>query len=171
MSIKPPPIHSALQSLLIVMGVLSITSNAIADPAMKPATEIFAGSRCGSDAKALEWITDTVRLDTLRSHLAEQAPANEPLPTIDLVTESVFLLSMGTQPTPGYRVSPAPSAPKLDGNTLTISMHWRQPPEGLMLAQVITTPCLLFSVENGDYQQLQIVDQNGQQRLTASRPR
>lgn len=171
MSIETTPTRCALQCLLMVFGVLSINSNAIAGPAMKPATEMFAGSRCGGDAEALEWITDTDRLDAIRDQLVKQSPVDKPLPTINLATDSVFLLSMGTRPTPGYGVSLTPTAPQLSGNTLTLDMHWRQPPEGLMLAQVLTNPCLLFSVDNGDYQQVRILDQNGQQRLTASRPR
>jgi len=158
----------------LVAGIL-LSSAAFAAPAqvdnpMHPVTVLFSSNQCGSDSDSLEWVTDPARLEVIRAALAAPGAAPPPLPTIDPATETVLLLSMGTQPTPGYQVSPGAELPTNEGRILRIPMHWRQPPAGVMLPQVITTPCLLFSVASGDYDRIDIIDQQGQLRLSANAP-
>lgn len=154
---------------------LLFTSTAIASPAdassaMSPVTVLFESSSCGSDNASLEWISDAARLEAVRASLVAAGTAAPAPAAIDPTVQPVLLLSMGTQPTPGYRVSPGPDLPHSAGNTLLVPMRWSQPPAGLMLPQVITTPCVLFSVASGDYGRIEIIDQHGQPRLSAQRP-
>jgi len=152
-----------------LLGMLTAASQAIASPTMPPVTVLFEGAYCGADNEALEWVTDQHRLDTIRNAAHSQAPTGTVFPTVKLSETAVFLLSLGTRPTPGYRTIPD-EAGNLDGTTLTVTLHWQQPPEGMILPQVITTPCLLFSVPDGNFDQLRLIDQHGMQRLSVPRP-
>ena len=157
-------------ALWLLFGSTAIASPAHASHPMSPVTVLFQSDYCGSDSASLEWITDPSRLEAIRANLAAPGARPPALPDIDPGSQPLLLLSMGSQATPGYRVSPGAPLPSIKGNTLRVPMHWSQPPAGLMLPQVITYPCLLFSVADGAYTRIELIDQKGQPRLSAIRP-
>lgn len=154
----------------LLLVSVAMASSAHASNAMTPVTVLFESSDCGSESATLEWLSDAARLQAIHATLASSGGAPPALPAIDPGAQPVLLLSMGTQPTPGYRVSPGAELPHSDADTLMVPMRWSQPPPGLMLPQVITTPCLLFSVANGNFNRIEIIDQQGKARLSATRP-
>jgi len=149
------------------LGAMTFMTPLSANPTAAAVTVLYQGAHCGRDAEALVWISDPQQLAAMGN---QAAPAPD-LPAIGTGESALFLLSIGSRPTPGYGVMPM-AAPGIssDDTSLTIPMRWLQPPEGMMLSQVITTPCLLFSVPDSGFAQLQLVDQDGKKRLSASRP-
>ena len=49
----------------------------------------------------------------------------------------------------------------LQGETLIISSVWQRPAEGVILAQVLTSPCVAIAVSTARYDTVKINDQQG----------
>ena len=95
-------------------------------------------------------------------------PSIQP-PAVDFTRSGVLLIGMGQRPTAGYGLSLAEGSPQLKGDTLEIRVNWLEPAPGRLLAQVITTPCLLLKLPAVPFQRLSIIDRTGQVRVSASR--
>ena len=50
---------------------------------------------------------------------------------------------------------------RLQGTSLTISAIWQQPPEGAILPQVLTSPCVAITVPTAQYSTVKVENQNG----------
>lgn len=86
-------------------------------------------------------------------------------PSVDFTRLSVIAVYMGRKPTAGYQVSLASSAAKIgENNELTLFVTWIEPPLDALLAQVITSPCILVSIPKGNYSTIQVVDEGGRVR-------
>ena len=77
----------------------------------------------------------------------------------------ILLVNMGEQRTAGYGIRLAPDAAQVIEGRLRLSVSWVTPKPGMMLAQMITHPCLVVSVA-AEFQQVDVVDQDGEVRLS-----
>lgn len=68
-------------------------------------------------------------------------------------------ISRGQQPTPGYALSVA-DARRRNG-TAVIYVDWTTPPSGAVLPQVLTHPCLVVGMPQGDLTRVEAVDGAG----------
>jgi len=93
---------------------------------------------------------------TLLSACGGGAPAD-----LDFGHVSVIVISMGQKPTPGYTVDVSEGSVTLQGKALTISALWHQPPQGAVLPQVITSPCIAITVPTAQYSTVNVENQNG----------
>lgn len=96
----------------------------------------------------------------LNTYLRSQPPADAAM----LKHERVFMINMGMRGTAGYSLDLAQPPARLEGQVLTISIVWREPAPGSMVAQVITQPCLIVAVKKDKYREVRAVDQNGVER-------
>jgi hypothetical protein len=77
----------------------------------------------------------------------------------------LLLLSVyrGPQPTPGYGFALKNS--EQHGRTLHLNLTWQQPESGAVLAQLLTTPCLVVGLvvgmERGEIDKIKAFDQQG----------
>jgi hypothetical protein len=77
----------------------------------------------------------------------------------------VVAVYMGRKPTAGYHVSMASRAVAVgEHNELILLVSWIEPPGDALLAQVITSPCILVSIPKGNYSTIQVVDEGGRVR-------
>jgi hypothetical protein len=76
-------------------------------------------------------------------------------------TPELLLLSLyrGSQPTPGYRFEL--SSAERHGRTVQLNVDWLEPEPGAVLAQMITTPCLVIGLTRGDFDNIRALDQHG----------
>ena len=56
----------------------------------------------------------------------------------------LVLVSRGAQPTGGYRLQFKNA--NLSGDRVTLKLHWQTPPEGAMVSQAITHPCIVLAL-------------------------
>ena len=84
--------------------------------------------------KAAEWES------LWRSH----AGPGKPAPTIDFNTRTVVAVFLGSRPTAGYGIEIAGT--RQDGKTLIVEWRESRPKEGMLLAQVLTSPALIASI-------------------------
>ena len=74
---------------------------------------------------------------------------------------------MGQQPTAGYRLNLLPQqAVALAEQVLTVKVAWESPSADSLQAQVVTNPCLLIRLPKVEFNSVQVVDQQGQLRLS-----
>jgi hypothetical protein len=124
-----------------------------------------------SEKAEIERIPDKAALSDWWQMLArQQVPAN-PLPqslaTIDFANSAVFVVFMGSRPTAGFGIDlysdRAPVAPA----SLTIPAAWQEPPPDAVVAQVVTSPCVVVVVPADQYETVSVRDQQGTKLLEA----
>ena len=70
-------------------------------------------------------------------------------------------LSKGVQPSRGFELHLADQAVVVGENSLKIPVYWTQPDTTKALPLINTQPCLVVSIPNSSWQQIEAVDQNG----------
>ena len=122
---------------------------------------------CGADLTQSDavWIETPAALAQRYRNMQSMA-TTEP-PVVDFKQYGVLLISMGVQPTAGYRLNFLPSAHRvvLRGRTLQVGLAWEEPPADSIQAQVLTHPCLLLQVPRQSFNRVEVFDQSGTIRL------
>lgn len=113
---------------------------------------VYRSSQCTSKQAGLVSLKSQSVFEHAVSSRARITSANDtPAPAdLDFGNKHIVLISMGEKSTAGYRLQIDDVAPKLDRNTLFLPVHFKGP-DGDMQAHVITSPCLIISLDKGDY--------------------
>ncbi len=138
-----------------------------------PVQLAYRASQCHSDSARIAWIQDTNALtDWWQPFAKQQFPAKslpQSLGAIDFDLSAVFILFMGSQPTAGYDIELRDDRARVAQTELTIFVTWRQPSADAILAQVMTSPCIVIAVPTGPYETVTVQDQQGKMRLIITR--
>jgi len=136
-----------------------------AETPMVEATVLDEGSACfgpETDSRAV-WIDNRRDLaefyDRLRRGVLGQI--SPPLPEIDFNRWGALLVSMGQQPTSGYRLTLIGPAATVRANTAVVRIACHRPPPDLLVTQVVTCPWLLIRLARNGYTHIAIRDQDG----------
>lgn len=118
----------------------------------------------GDTKPALQWLDNNTQLARyLESFSAADKAA---IPAVDFSASGVIAVAMGAQPSTGYRLNfIAGKGVQYNGSVMRVNIAWEEPEADAIEAQVMTSPCLLLSVERVDFQRIELVDQNDQTRL------
>lgn len=79
----------------------------------------------------------------------------EPYP-VDFESTNVLLLEMGYRPTAGYSLSISEAKIRVQNNEAFVVAQWDEPPEDSMQAQVIISPCAIFTLPRGNYSRVTV---------------
>lgn len=134
------------------------------------AERLHNGLMCGPDlqqATAL-WIDDAADLATRFQRMS--GAASDP-PVVDFEHHGVLLITMGEQPTAGYRLNFLPERHRVElrGRTLRVDLAWETPPPESMQAQVLTHPCMLLQLPRRSFNRVRVIDQEGTVRVSVAR--
>jgi len=101
-------------------------------------------------------LADVARLrgSTLLGMTTAEPAAEDPA-----VTPLLIAVSRGPQPTPGYGFEL--KGVSVSDDIVTIVVDWSTPDPSAVLAQVITSPCLVVGLDRGDYRKVRAVDRDG----------
>ncbi len=154
-------------SLTLVLGACGSGLNAPpATEATEPVHVLYRGIHCPAtqpgirvihdDASWAEWQRQRQRMSFPGPNKPEDAAAG-----LDFSQISVIVILMGQKPSPGYAVDVSAGSITLKGTSLTINAVWQQPPEGAILPQVITSPCVAITVPTAQYSTVKVENQNG----------
>ncbi len=69
---------------------------------------------------------------------------------LDFEDKHIVVVAMGKKPTAGYRLQVHSAAPTLQGNTLLLPIRSAEPGNNPQ-AQVVTSPCMILSLDKGAY--------------------
>jgi hypothetical protein len=97
--------------------------------------------------------------------LSGEPRAAEPA-DVDFATSGVLHVEMGQRPTAGYALDLATGEVAVEDGTGVVRVNWTEPPEDGVVAQVLTSPCLLVTVRKAGLRKIDVVDQAGRVRGT-----
>ncbi len=161
-------------SITIVLGLLALLTTACQSwaergphQASKPAVEtLYASQHCGRSqtSPSATWIDNARQLETsikrIRSNMLGGKPIN--LPALDFQHEIVLLVEMGQRPTLGYGLELTGTDDlRISQDQAQLTLDWSHPPADALVAQAISSPCLLLKLERGNYTSIQILDGQG----------
>jgi hypothetical protein len=130
---------------------------------------LAAGSQCGraESEPVARWIQDAAGLARAQARMSRHVVggAAEAPPEVDFTRERVLLIEMGQRPTAGYALALAEPAWVVEGAAARLRVSWIEPPPGAMVAQVLTSPCLLVRLTPPAAERLEVVDGGGRVRL------
>jgi hypothetical protein len=134
-----------------------------------PATTLRGGAQCGGAAAepSARWLASEAEL---RQALAAEGPlgAQVALPAgVDFARDGVVLVAMGRRATAGYGVGLESEQVQVKGGVATLVVRFDEPPPGAIMAQVITSPCLLVALPREGLREVRVVDAAGAVRAVA----
>lgn len=133
-----------------------------------PATVVRSGMQCGGAAEGVSarWLGTE---SALREALVLEAPLGvaPAAPAVDFSRSGVILVAMGQRPTAGYAISLAEPRAEVRDGVATLVVTLEEPAPDAMLAQVITSPCLLVSLPREGLREVRVVDAAGAVRAVA----
>lgn len=136
-----------------------------------PVKALYKSLQCGrSDSSpSVEVISNAEQMEQIYRKLG-QVLGGQPieLPAISYGKEVAMLVEMGQRPTAGYGLVLDGSTATLRGGIAEVHVIWLEPSEGAVVAQLITSPCLLIALPRDSYESVRIVDQDEQVRLRAA---
>ena len=156
-------------ALMVMAGCAQPNSPAAGDATL-PITALANQSQCGEmDRPTVRWISDPGAWQALYAQINRQRMNPPPPPPVDFPRAGVLLIAMGQRSTAGYGLALADQVATVREGTLTVRVNWREPLPGARRAQVITNPCLLATLPDAGFTQMQVLDQEGQVRLEGER--
>ncbi|MFT3916990.1 MAG: protease complex subunit PrcB family protein [Anaeromyxobacteraceae bacterium] len=110
-----------------------------------PVRVVGAGIQCGGggDFPVVKRLADEPALVAALS-VGGVAPAK--VPEIDWAKEAVVLITDGQKPTGGYAVELASAKAPVKDGAAGIKVAFTVPQDGMMTAQVVTSPCLVVAI-------------------------
>lgn len=143
-----------LASSLLLLAVTGCSATGTATSAAVPEVrQITQSAHCGLTGPGVAYIHSQESLESLLG-VAGQNMSTGVIRQVDLQSEQLVIVTLGQKPTAGYSVGLADVAQ--DGSTLKLNMRVSQPAPDMMVAQVITSPCVVLAVTSGDWQRVEV---------------
>jgi protease stability complex PrcB-like protein len=136
-------------------------------PATVTASVVRASAQCGGDVSgpSARWIgTEGAFLAAMGAGGAFGAES----PKVDFRREGVLGVYMGQRPTAGYALALQDPTVAIADGVGRVVVRFEEPLAGAMVAQVLTSPCLLVRMPKDDIRLLRVVDPAGTVRASAN---
>jgi len=128
---------------------------------------LYTSQHCGRSQRtpSITWIDNVQQLVTSIKRIQSTALGGKPptLPKLDFQHDIALLVEMGQRPTLGYQITPTgtDNLHITSGGQAHLTLDWIQPSADAMVAQMSSSPCLLFKLKRGNYTSIQILDRQG----------
>lgn len=155
-----------------MLAVACATGCANGTPSTQPVTvkALYRSTQCGADhpeARAI-YLPDAAPFKGAVEKLRHaRGGAAIKMPPVDFARNEALLVQMGQRPTAGYGLWPEQPVARLRGEVLEVVLDWQSPPPGAMVAQVLTSPCMLIAIPRTGYKTIRVLDAAGQVRASA----
>ena len=131
-----------------------------------PVTTIFTGNQCKSpyDKLKVMQLTNQEQLDTFirqNTHTI-RSPLKNNLTSIDFLNDVVVAILMKKKPTAGYGISLEEKSAEIKDHIAIVQVNLKKPDPDTMLAQVMTSPCLLIKLPKGRYDTIKFFSQHSE---------
>ena len=136
-------------------------------PASVTATVVRAGAQCGGDASGpwARWISNE---GALRAAMGTGGVFGAEVAPVDFRKEGVLAVYMGQRPTAGYALALHDPTVAIADGVGKVVVRFEEPEPGAMVAQVLTSPCLLLRMPKAGLAEVRVVDPAGTQRASAT---
>ncbi len=154
--------------LLFPNGCVDTDSKSKEKPTLKVRL-LFKGNQCMTNRlnPHAVWIEDPDQFKKTYARLTRHTiGAQQDLSSrVDFSREGILIVAMGQKPTGGYGLELNREFAVISDDTAVLRVSWIDPPEGAILPQIITSPCLVIILPKGPYSQIQLLDQDAHLRL------
>jgi len=158
------PVIAPALLLLPLIAIGQPDTHDVAQSADKqPAVEaLYANQQCGRSqtSATVIWIDNPRQLEVNLKKIQGTTLGGKPipLPKLDFQHEIALLVEMGQQPTLGYQIALSKTYNlHITQGQARLTLDWIRPPADAMVAQMISSPCLLLKLERGAYSSVQIL--------------
>jgi len=156
--------------LLAVLALQGCAGTVGSEEAALPVKVVYASGQCGSlNRPEAVWIADAEAWRRWYAQVMSLRMEPPPPPPVNFSREGVLLIAMGQQTTGGYGLSLVGRPATVQNGVLTVPVEWRESLPGYVQTQVMTNPCLLATLPDAGFTQMQVLDQEGQVRLEGER--
>lgn len=104
-------------------------------------TLAYQSSQCGNLATGVTVLRNQAELD------AAFKPSGSAMPAIDFATQMAVLVAMGMKPNSAYGLELKATSGQVVDDVLIVPVEQRGPQAGMMYAQVMTSPCLILTMD------------------------
>lgn len=158
---KPFSLLAAGLALLTACG--STAGSVASGESTGRARALKAYDHCGtpSGGANVRWIGNPQQLAQVWQQIGRDRLGGPPLQEIedvDFTREGIVLIEMGVRSTAGYALELASPVLTIRSETAILTVNRIEPGPGAMLAQVVTSPCLLVAVPRASIEKVRVVD-------------
>lgn len=144
----------ALGAVFVALAGCGSTGAHKAETSAPAVRQVTQSGHCGLTGPGVAWVATEQQRESLLD-VAGQNMATSMVRTVDLSRERMVFVTLGQKPTAGYSVGLDEFS--VEEKVLTLRMRVRQPADGSMVAQVITSPCVVLAVSPVDWQRVEVV--------------
>jgi hypothetical protein len=94
--------------------------------------------------------------------------SNKPQIAVDFSRDVIVGIWMGKKPTTGYGLSIEEESAEIKDHSAIVQVNLNEPDPDTMLAQMMTSPCLLIKLPKGDYRSVEVFSQHSDRLATLS---
>lgn len=115
--------------------------------------QITQSAYCGLTGPGVAFVRSEADREALLD-VSGQNMATDVVRKVDLSREALVMVTLGQKPTAGYSVGLQSALAQ--GKSLVLDMRVSEPAPDMMVAQVITSPCVVLAVEPRSWQQIRV---------------
>ncbi len=118
---------------------------------------VFSSNDCGINKPELRAINTAIELDSFMQSIPGNFLQVAPVVLdVDHEKQTLILYALGQKPSSGYTIELHRKNARLEKQTLYLPARVKQPEEGYYQAQLITSPCSIYSLPHVDYSEIVI---------------
>lgn len=140
--------------LPLAVSLAACSSVGVGSSRVAEVRQITQSDHCGLTGPGVVFVDSAEDLEPLLG-VSGQNLSTRLVREVDLASEHLVFVTLGQRPTAGYSVSLDKA--HISGNTLSLDMLTKQPEPGMMVAQVITSPCAVLAVPGVEWGQVRVV--------------
>lgn len=152
--------------VLVALPLLGAEGGGCTPDREVPVTVLRAGAQCGGEGTGAS-VRRLGSADELAAAFRSDLGGGPP-PAADLEAGVVLLISSGRRPTAGFSVELGEPKAPVKGGVALVQVALREPGPGAVVAQVVTSPCLVVQLPKAGLQEVEVAD--GVKRLIGSAP-
>ena len=168
-------VHVLLFGLLLLTVACQSVTDSDQQQGSIPAVEmLYASQQCGygQATPRATWIDSALQLEASIKKIQRNTLGGKAInfSKLDFKHEIVLLVEMGQQSTLGYQIKlrEAGSLTVKQGKA-QLTLDWVKPSAGSIVAQTVSSPCLLLKLDRGNYTSVQILNRQGTVKASTGR--
>lgn len=146
-------LHMFFTAALLITGFLSSACNEIKEI---PVSNIYNSNNCGIKNESFTIIKDNSQLQKIidKSNSFFITETSSKITDISFNKNYVMLFSIGQKGSAAYKIKTIKSSADLINKNVFLPVKSTLPETGKNYAQLLTSPCYIFSIPKGDYKKI-----------------
>jgi hypothetical protein len=120
---------------------------------------VYSSNHCAINTQTITAINNAAELAQLFDKKTKSFPGTGvTLPKFDYSKQSLVLVALGQKSSSGYSIELYQQHATVKDNNLYLPVRIRQPEKGSFQAQVITSPCQIFSIPKAEFDKILLME-------------